>query len=183
MNAKDSLLIAQLSQVTIEFLAVLNRERRQNTLSRDFLDPLFARAGYNQKNSLINQGTIIGHAYLTIVWLWEQQSSHFTEAIPNFPLDNPVAPWPNLSDTVIYWERHISQPSHRYFHSWLRHVRNALSHGRVSFDPTNDDLLVFADAINKSSDPHTIIQLSPAQLGLIANLVIKECEQRTDNDG
>ena len=177
MEAKDSLLIAQLSQVIIEFLAVLNKERRENAGIEEILGPLFARAGYNQNNSLINQGTLISHAYLTIVWLWEQQPMHFKDAIPNCALDDPVAPWPNLADTVLQWEDDLNQPSPRRLHSWLRHVRNALSHGRVSFDKANEDDLIFADATSKAPHPHTLIRMSPLRLGSVANLVISACEQ------
>lgn len=177
MNAQDSLLIAQLSRVTIEFLAVLNRERRQNTRAQELLDPLLTRAGYNQRNSLINQGILIGYAYLTMVWLWEQLPTQFTDAIPNFSLDDPVAPWPNLADTILRWEYNFSQPSPQSLHPWLRHIRNALSHGRVSFDPIDDDALIFADAMPNAPHPHTLIRLSPQRLGSVADLVMSTCEQ------
>ena len=178
MDVKESLLVAQLSQVTIQFLGVLQRERRQNPRAQEMLAPFFAEAGYNQRNSLVNQGTIIGHAYLTIVWLWQQQSAQFIQVIPNFELDQPIEPWPSLADTVVSWENHKEQVNSRRLHSWLRHVRNALSHGRVSFDLTDDDLLVFADAASDGADPHTFIRIEPQRLGLVADLVIAACEQK-----
>jgi hypothetical protein len=178
MDAKESLLIAQLSRVTIEFLAVLNSERRENPIAQKFLKPLLEKANYNQNNSLINQGTIIRHAYLTIVWLWEQQRAHFIDTIPNCSLADPVAPWLPLADTVILWEQNLDQASPRNLHSWLRHVRNALSHGRVSFDTVDGETLIFADALPNSNQPHTIIRLSPIRLGTVSDLVMRACEER-----
>jgi hypothetical protein len=176
MTPRDSLLVAQLSQATIAVLGALNRERRENPHSAEVINRILKSAQYNLRNSLINQGTLIGHAYLTMVWLWEKQRQNFGENFPDRPLDNPVAPWPHLDQTVLQWENGLVRTSHRTLQPWLRHVRNSLSHGRVWFDPIDNESLVFADALSGAQEPHTLIRMHPQLLASVSDLVVQACE-------
>ena len=51
-----------------------------------------------------HQATLIGHAYLTLVWLWEKQPVHFVDVIPDVQLESADAPWSMLSKTMLLWE-------------------------------------------------------------------------------
>lgn len=157
---------------------MLNRKRRENSRDSETVNRLLAEAHYNTQNSLINQATLIGHAYLTLVWLWEKQPVNFIDVIPDTPLESGIAPWPVLSQTVILWEEGRQQPSAQTLRAWLRHVRNALSHGRVSFSPLDEDTLVFADAAPGSSEPHTLISIPPRLLSTVADIMVDVCARR-----
>ncbi len=176
MNPRDSLLIAQLSQATISFLGLLNRLRREDPAAMQGINRLLNAANYNPVNSLVHQGTLIGHAYLTIVWLWEKQAANFAQAIPNFAIANPTAPWPNLADTVLLWESGSNRVAPRDLHNWLRHTRNALGHGRVAFDASDDDALVFSDSRPDAVEPHTRIRIESRRLFQVADCVVQACE-------
>jgi hypothetical protein len=94
MTPRDSLLVAQLSQATIAVLGALNRERRENPHSAEVINRILKSAQYNLRNSLINQGTLIGHAYLTMVWLWKNngKTSARTSPTDRSTIRSPLGP-------------------------------------------------------------------------------------------
>jgi hypothetical protein len=116
--------------------------------------------------SFINPGTLIGFAYVGLVWLREVEGTGFEKKIPDVALAGADECWSCLNDTITKWPEGKDVKLHRY----LKSIRNALSHGHVEFGAHS--YLRLWDQKGQGANPHTEIKILATRLGELTSAVV-----------
>ena len=116
--------------------------------------------------SFINPGTLVGFAYVGLVWLREVEGTGFEKKIPDVALAVADECWSGLNDTITKWPEGKDVKLHRY----LKSIRNALSHGHVEFGAHS--YLRLWDQKGQGANPHTEIKILATRLGELTSAVV-----------
>lgn len=174
INRRKSIEVAKVSRDTMRLLNTLQRVMKKRSFAPLLINQ-FKEEGLKVEmtGSFINPGTVLGFAYMSLVWLRET-GCDVPQDLDDWMLSGMNSlRIPALSNTILQWENECKNVRPKTFAHYKYHLRNAISHGRVSWE---DGVFRFEDALNDKTPVHTVISIPVKLLLELCDKVI-ECSQ------